>query len=94
MISARGIYHNIEESGINLVIDNYTLYFSSDINKGRFLGKFDEYYSRLDKRLKRIYNIDYLPLILISLYKIVEKRGFRVYYKNRRIAENFIRIEV
>ena len=94
MITKRGIYHNIEESSVYLVIDKYTLYFSSDTNKGRFVGKYDEYYSKVNTRLKRIYELDYLPLILISLYKIVEKRCFRVYYKNRRIAEEFIRIEV
>ena len=94
MITIRGIYHNIEESSISIIIDKYTLYFSSDTNKGRFIGKYDEYYSKLNRRLNKIYELDYLPLILISLYKKVEKRGFRVYYKNRRIAENFIRIEV
>lgn len=94
MISTRGVYRNIEESSIYYVIDNYTLYFSSDLNKHRFMSKYDDYYFRVNQRLNRIYKLDYLPLILISLYKKVEKRGFRVYYKNRRIAENFIRIEV
>lgn len=94
MISARGIYHNIEESSVHIEIENFKLYFSSDTNKGRFLGKYDEYYSKINARLKRIYDIEYLPLILISLYKRVEKRGFRMYYKNKRISEKFIRIEV
>lgn len=94
MISARGVYHNIEESTIHLEINNYVLYFSSDTNKGRFLGKYDEYYSKVNSKLKKIYEMDYFPLILISLYKKVEKRGFRLYYKNIRISEKFIRIEV
>lgn len=94
MISIRGIYDNLDESSIYLEIDDYTLYFSSDLNKFRFTNKYDEYYKRINARLNRIYSMDYLPLIIISLYKYVEKRGFRVYYKDRRLYDNAMRIEV
>lgn len=94
MKTARGVFHNINESDIYQVIDNYTLYFSSNYNRKSFLVKYDDYFFRVNKRLKRIYELDYTSLIIISLYKKVEKRGFRVYYKDRRIYEESIRWEM
>lgn len=94
MKTIRGVYHNIEESDIYLVVDNFYLYFSSNFLKGKFVGLYDEYYRKVNTRLQNIYELDYTPIILISLYKKVEKRGFRVYYNDRRIIENSIRIGV
>lgn len=94
MISIRGIYNNIEESNICSIVNDYTLYFSSELNQFRFESKYDEYFKRVNARLNRVYKMDYIPLIIISLYKYVEKRGFRVYYKDRRLYDGAIRIEV
>lgn len=94
MKTIRGVYHNIEESDIYLVVDNFYLYFSSNFLKGKFVGKYDEYYRKVNKLFTNVYELDYTPIILISLYKKVEKRGFRVYYNDRRIIENSIRIGV
>ena len=94
MISVSGIYNNIDESTIRVELNDYILYFSSDLNRYRFTSKYDEYYKRINARLNRIYEMDYLPLIVISLYKNIEKRGFRVYYKDRRIYDETLRIEV
>lgn len=94
MKTIRGVYHNIEESDIYLQVDNFILYFSSNFLKGKFVGLYDEYYRKVNNRLIKIYETDYTPLIIISLYKKVEKRGFRVYYKDIRIIENQIRIGV
>ena len=73
MKTARGIYHDINESDYYVVIGNYTLYFSSLYNCKSFLGKYDDYFFRLKKRLNRIFKLDYEALIIISLYKKVEK---------------------
>lgn len=94
MISIRGIYDNINESTISTNINDYTLYFSSDLNRYRFESRYDEYFKRVNARLNRIMKMEYEPLIIISLYKYIEKRGFRVYYKDRRLYEDSIRIEV
>ena len=94
MKTLRGVYHNIEESDIYLEVNNFILYFSSSSIKGRFIAKYDEYYRKVNNTFSKIYNTDYLPIILITLYKKVEKRGFKVYYKDRRITENSIRVEV
>lgn len=94
MKTLRGVYHNIEESDIYLMVDNFVLYFSSDTLKGKFIARFDEYYRKMDEKLKAIYDTDYLPLILITFYKRVEKRGFKVYYKNKRITEHSVKVEV
>lgn len=94
MKTRRGVYLNIEESDIYLQVGNYILYFSSNFLKGKFVGLYDRYYEEVNKKFSKIYELDYTPIIIISLYKKVEKRGFRVYYNDRRIFENQIRIGV
>lgn len=94
MKTIRGVYHNIEESDIYLQVDNFYLYFSSNFLKGKFVGLYDKYYEKVNKMFTKIYDMDYTSIIIISLYKNVEKRGFRVYYNDRRIFENQIRIGV
>lgn len=94
MKTIRGVYHDIEESDIYLQVDNFYLYFSSNFLKGKFVGLYDKYYEKVNKMFTRIYDMDYTSIIIISLYKNVEKRGFRVYYNDRRIFENQIRIGV
>lgn len=94
MKTIRGVYHDIEESDIYLQVDNFYLYFSSNFLKGKFVGLYDKYYEKVNKMFTKIYDMDYTSIIIISLYKNVEKRGFRVYYNDRRIFENQIRIGV
>jgi hypothetical protein len=94
MKTARGVYHNIEESDIDVYLDGFLLYFSSNTLKGKFLGKYEDYYNKTNNILKKVYPINYEPLIILSLYKNIEKRGFRVYYNDRRVYDEFIRIEV
>lgn len=94
MKTIRGVYHDIEESDIYLQVDNFYLYFSSNFLKGKFVGLYDKYYEKVNKMFTKIYDMDYISIIIISLYKNVEKRGFRVYYNDRRIFENQIRIGV
>ena len=94
MKTIRGVYHDIEESDIYLQVDNFYLYFSSNFLKGKFVGLYDKYYEKVNKMFTKIYEMDYTSIIIISLYKNVEKRGFRVYYNDRRIFENQIRIGV
>lgn len=94
MKTLRGVYHNIEESDICLQVSNFFLYFSSNNIRRKYNALYDEYYEKVNNKLNRIYVMDYTSLIIISLYKKVEKRGFRVYYKDRRIIENELRIGV
>lgn len=94
MKTIRGVYHDIEESDIYLQVDNFYLYFSSNFLKGKFVGLYDKYFEKVNKMFTKIYDMDYTTIIIISLYKNVEKRGFRVYYNDRRIFDNQIRIGV
>lgn len=94
MITIRGIYHNIEESSIYSRVNDYILYFSSELNQFRFESKYDEYFKRINARFNRVYKLNYEPLIILSLYNYIEKRGFRVYYKDRRLYKDSIRLEV
>lgn len=94
MKTIRGVYHDIEESDIYLQVDNFYLYFSSNFLKGKFVGLYDKYFEKVNKMFTKIYDMDYTLIIIISLYKNVEKRGFRVYYNDRRIFDNQIRIGV
>lgn len=94
MISVRGIYNNIEESSISLEYKDYKLYFSSEFNSHRFMIYQEDYFKRYTSRLNRIMKMDYELLVLISFYKRIEKRGFRVYYKGNRIKDIKINMEV
>lgn len=94
MKTLRGVYHNIEESDIYLMVGNFVLYFSSNNIRRKYSSLYDEYYQKVNEKLNKIYIMDYTPIIVISLYKRVEKRGFRVYYKDRRIIDNSLRIGV
>lgn len=94
MKTLRGIYLDIEESTYSLEYNDFTLYFTSQTTKGRFFARINEYKKQLQDKLQKIYTLDYEKLIVLSLYKKLEKRGFRVYYNNKRITNESLRLEV
>lgn len=82
------IYYNIDESCFKFDYDDMTFYFSSLF----YLQKFEKEYALFIKdetlklNLRFDANIECDYLILLSLYKKIEKRGFRVYYNNSRLT--------
>lgn len=85
------VYNDIEKSPYSFKYDKLTFYFSSQF----YLNKFKREYIKFLKdetlklKLKLKCNIYCDEIILILLYKIIEKRGFRVYKDNKLIEENY-----
>lgn len=90
------VYQNIEESPIYYEYDNFTFYFSSAFYRRNFKLRVEQYIKEETYRLKNRYKVinekffnDFLKeVLLISFYKKIEKRGFRVYLNEVRYKEN------
>lgn len=85
------VFKDINKSDIYLIIDNLTFYFSSDFNRKRFYNKASLYVN--DEELKFInkYHIshtDNLHYLLVAYYLKIEKRGFRIFDKDKNIFYN------
>lgn len=86
------VYNIIEDSIYFLDKDGFRFYFSSDFNRERFKKLVSNYIKEENRKLINRYNvkIDLTNYMLISLYKKIEKRGFRVYLieDNTKLLEN------
>ena len=95
MKSARGIYYDLNESEyktiINLNNDEMVFYFSSLFNRRRFLERSGNYLKNENLKIDTFYNVNINAgkLLLISLYKKIEKRGCRVLINNKEIDTNY-----
>ena len=95
MKSVRGIYYDLNESDYYMIFkfDNKEVkfYFSSLFNRRRFIEKSGEYLKNGNLKIEVSYNVNVNAtlLLLISLYKKIEKRGFRVLIDNKEIDTNY-----
>ena len=86
------IYNDINESEYKITYDKLTFYFSSKF----YLEKFTREYSNFIKdetmkfKIKYKCNADIDEMLLLLLYKKIEKRGFRVLYNDTNIRENYM----
>ena len=89
MKSKRGIYYNLESSEYEYKIDNFTFVFSSLFYLNLFKNNLDEELiyeqDKLNNKLK--FHINFKDLILLKRYISIEKRGFLVYYKDKRLRD-------
>ena len=89
MKSKRGIYYDLEESDYKTNIDNFTFVFSSLFYLTLFKANLEEYIkyenNRINNKIKK--DIDLKEVILLDLYKKIEKRGFLVYYKDKQLKD-------
>ena len=87
MKTKRGIYLDLEFSDYVFKDDNFEYYFSSKL----YLDKFKETYltdislNEIKFHLKHDVLINFDLPLAISLYKKIEKRGFRVLYKGKEL---------
>ena len=96
MKSARGIYYDINESDytakINVNNEEIVLYFSSLFLRKKFLDTVGNYIHNENIKLSLNYkvDIDATKLLLLSYYKKIERRGFKVLINDKEIiSENF-----
>lgn len=79
--TAKGICLNLNESEYFLEYADLTFYFSSEFYKKKFEEEVKNYVDSETLKLQVKYNINinFDTLFMLSLYKKIEKRGFRVY---------------
>ena len=100
MKSARGIYYDLKESNyfVNLTInsENIVLYFSSLFLRKKFLDTVSDYIHTENMKLLIMYKIDIdaTKLLLLSYYKKIEKRGFRVLINDKEIINSNLSLYV
>lgn len=90
------VYQNIEESPFYYDYENFRFFFSSAFYRRNFKNRIDSYINEETFRLKNRYKVinekffDKMlkEILLISYYKRIEKRGFRVYLNEVRYLEN------
>lgn len=92
MKTSRGICLNLNESDYKCNIRGLTFYFSSKFYLEKFINNVENYINNETMKLKVKYNIiiSIDLLLMLSFYKKVEKRGFRVYdnLNKKEITEN------
>ena len=81
MKSARGIYYDLNESEYFFKYKGLIFYFSIEFYKKKFAEEISNFIETETFKLQVKYNmnINFDILFMISLYKKIEKRGFRIY---------------
>lgn len=94
MKSARGIYYDLNESDyyvkLNINNEEIILYFSSLFLRKKFLDNVSNYIHNENLKLSYTYNydIDATKLLILSYYRRIEKRGFRVLINEKEIISD------
>lgn len=85
------IYNDINESDYTFKYDDLIFYFSSKFYKEKFIRQHIDYVrdETIKLQVKFKCNIYCDEMILLLLYKKIEKRGFKVTYKNKELQEKY-----
>ena len=85
------IYNDINESTYMFNYNDMTFYFSSNFYKEKFEKEYIQFLKEETDKLhiKFKCNIEADEMILLLLYKKIEKRGFRVEYKKIRLTDDY-----
>lgn len=100
MKSVRGIYYDLKESDyfvkMNINNEEIILYFSSLFLKKKFLDNIGLYTHNENIKLSCNYKIDIdaTKLLILSYYKRIEKRGFRVYINEKEIINDNLTLTI
>lgn len=85
------VYYELEDSPFFLRIDDFMFYFSSKFYMDKFNSEYKEYIRnetlKLNVRYKMIVYAD--EMLLLSFYKNIEKRGFKVKYKGVELIKDY-----
>lgn len=84
---ARIKYENIENSNITFSYENLTFYFSSLFYKDKFMKGYKSYIKECTKMVSIRYNINIemdMPF-LVSYYRQIEKKGFKIECDEKRL---------
>ena len=85
------IYNDITDSIYTFKYDDLVFYFSSQFYQEKFERMYIQFLKDETMKLKIKFkcNIYCEEMILLLLYKKIEKRGFKVEYKGKELIENY-----
>ena len=85
------VYNDINESTYSFKYDDIEFYFSSNFYREKFIKQYSDFLNQETIKLRLKYRcfINCDLMILLLLYKKIEKRGFRVIYKNKTLEDNY-----
>lgn len=85
------VFKDINESNYTFKYDDLVFYFSSQFYLEKFIKEHAQFIKDETMKLKIKYKCSIYcdEMILLLLYKRIEKRGFRVKYKNKVLNENY-----
>ena len=83
------VYYNLNLSEYEFKYKRLTFYFSSKFYIDKFKKEVDNFVNIEGNKLYCKYRVTLEPseYLALSLYKKIEKRGFRVYFNNKEIKE-------
>ena len=90
MKTVKGIYYDLCESTYTDQQGGYKFYFSSQFYKDKFKENLQSYINQetLKVKIKHDLNVLLDDLLMLSYYKKIEKRGFRVEFNGSPINPN------
>ena len=85
------VYNDLNESNYTFKYDDLVFYFSSQFCQEKFTREYSQFLKDETMKLKIKFkcNIYCDEMILLLLYKKIEKRGFKVTYKGKELIENY-----
>lgn len=88
MLTINGIYTDINESTYDYQVDNLKFYFSSTVYRDKFATRYENFYKEEQNKLELKFNckIECKELMLMKLYTMIEKRGFRIEVEDKVIS--------
>ena len=85
------VCYELEDSPFFLRIDDFMFYFSSDFYRKKFESEYKDYIRnetlKLNVKYKMLVYAD--EMLMLTLYKMIEKRGFKVKYKGVEIEKDY-----
>lgn len=90
-LTTRGIYLDLHYSEYNYQYGDYILVFSSSLNLKRFTDRIDSYIVAEKLKFENTYKckLNNDDIFVLKLYKIIEKRGFLIYYKDNELNYDY-----
>lgn len=89
MLTINGIYTDIFESTYSIKLDNMRFFFSSKVYKEKFEKRYESFCIEERRKLELKYGatIKCKSLMLIKLYTMIEKRGFRIEIDDKTLQD-------
>ena len=88
---ANMVFYELNDSPFFLRIDNFVFYFTSKFYMEKFNSEYKDYLReetlKLNIKYKMMVYAD--EMLLLSFYKTVEKRGFKVKYKDIDLNKDY-----